>query len=69
MNRNYILKQISHYRNTAYQQGKDDALYRIATHADLIRPGEDINTSNRTRILLWLRQNFPGDMNGGDSAA
>ena len=51
----YIQKQVSLYQNSPYQQVREDALWRIASHADLIPPGvQSIAGAVRTAVLDWL---------------
>lgn len=55
---NYIQKQVRHYQSGRTQGGRNDALYRIASYANLIGPGEDKYTEEIGSLAkTWLISN------------
>jgi hypothetical protein len=51
----YVQKQVSVYQSSPYQRVREDALWRIASHADLIPPGvQSIAGAVRTAVIDWL---------------
>ncbi len=54
----YLQKQVSLYQNSPYQKVREDALWRIASHADLIPPGvQSIAGAAQTAVIDWLYDN------------
>ncbi|HEY9695906.1 MAG TPA: hypothetical protein V6D10_01355 [Trichocoleus sp.] len=51
----YIQKQVFVFQNSPSQQVREDALWRLASHADLIPPGiQTLEGAARTAVIDWL---------------
>jgi len=51
MDMTYIRKQIARYQAAITPEQQDDCLYRIGTNAEILAPGEQIDDSNRWKVL------------------
>lgn len=57
MDRNYIEKQLKLYKTHSSVRVRDDALWRIASAANLTRHPSQLDRSEQEKTIAWLRQN------------
>ncbi|MBD2153152.1 hypothetical protein [Leptolyngbya sp. FACHB-16] len=60
MSNDYVRKQIQRLDTLSLMNNPaavDDCLYRIASHLDLILPGEQVTDANRSDFLAWVERN------------
>lgn len=58
MSREYIQKQVAIFTGFYSEKLKENALWRIASHADLIPPGvQELSGAARTETIDWLYEN------------
>ena len=57
MDRNYLQRQVNLYQNDRNPRVRDDALWRVASSADLIRGDvQQLDEETKQKTIDWLRQ-------------